>query len=89
MKVLKMICSRRGTTVVTVIHQPRFEVYDTLDQLLLLDARGEISYRGLASYAPRYFQQLGYELKPHMNPADFVVDTVTGMYKRIMIAVET
>lgn len=62
MELLRLF-SRQGLTVICVIHQPRIEIFDMLDNLLLLERRKSV-YSGRASDAQRYFQDQGYGLNP-------------------------
>jgi ABC-type multidrug transport system ATPase subunit len=59
MRTLKAI-SRIGITIVTIIHQPRRETFESLDNLLLLGA-GKIIYQGSQDHVEPYFEQLGFE----------------------------
>jgi ABC-type multidrug transport system ATPase subunit len=69
--------SRQGLTVICVIHQPRVEIFDALDNLLVLEL-GKSVYSGKASEAKQHFQALGYVFKPNLNPADLILDIVSG-----------
>ena len=76
MALLKAL-SRIGITVITIIHQPRAEIYESLDSLLLL-ARGKMVYQGKTSEAQNYFGQLGFKFHPQLNPADVLIDIIAG-----------
>ncbi|GIC88963.1 uncharacterized protein Aud_005365 [Aspergillus udagawae] len=76
MALLKSL-SRQGITVICVIHQPRVEIFDALDNLLLLD-QGRSVYTGRASDAKPYFQTQGYVFNPGLNPADLIMDIISG-----------
>eukprot|EP01083_Nonionella_stella_P031882 87225_1 len=76
MDVLKHI-AKRGTTIVVVLHQPRYEIYEAFDNVILLAEGGKMVYMGDTSKALPYFEQLGYR-KPNMvNPADFLMDILS------------
>ncbi|MES1912168.1 MAG: hypothetical protein MHM6MM_004486 [Cercozoa sp. M6MM] len=65
--------SQLGTCVVTVIHQPRWEIFTMFDLVLLFGAGGGMAYLGAASRAPEYFEDLGFqEATPGSNVADCV-----------------
>jgi ABC-type multidrug transport system ATPase subunit len=64
----------KGLTVVTVLHQPRFEIFNCFDRLLLLGPGGTTCYEGKTQTAVRHFTKLGYKLPSLMNPADFLMD---------------
>jgi len=61
--------ARCGRTVVATIHQPRSNIYDLFDDLLLL-TQGQVAYFGPANQAVAYFAELGFECPRHYNPAD-------------------
>jgi ABC-type multidrug transport system ATPase subunit len=54
---LKSLC-RHGITVICVIHQPRVEIFEALDSLLLL-RDGTQAYFGKASEAQKHFTDMG------------------------------
>eukprot|EP00002_Diphylleia_rotans_P015297 TRINITY_DN2972_c0_g1_i2.p1 TRINITY_DN2972_c0_g1~~TRINITY_DN2972_c0_g1_i2.p1 ORF type:complete len:617 (+),score=88.14 TRINITY_DN2972_c0_g1_i2:1091-2941(+) len=70
--------SRLGITVATVIHQPRYEIYEMFDNVLLLGKGGRTVYIGPTKEALPYFQGLGFILPPHGNPSDFFMDVIAG-----------
>ena len=77
--------SRLGITVVTIIHQPRQEIFASIDNLLLL-GRGRIIYQGKTGEAASYFGDVGFTFPPHANPADVLMDIIAGqgrLYKPI------
>lgn len=74
MKLLKAIC-QQGVTVVCIIHQPRLEIFECLDRLLLL-ADGREVYFGRACDASEYFRTAGFETSTASNPADVIMDIV-------------
>lgn len=70
-----------GVTVVAVIHQPRAEIYDSFDDLLLLAPGGHTVYMGPLAAAPAHFASVGVLTsapKQHSNPADALLDLVAG-----------
>ena len=71
-KTLKDLASR-GRTVIITIHQPRSEIWSLFDNVVLL-AKGSPVYFGSAVAAPTYFENLGYELPPFVNPAEHLID---------------
>ena len=77
-----MVClkniAQQGVTVLVVIHQPRYTIYNDFDNLLLLARGGKCAFMGKRADVIPYFQTLGYQLKPHMNPADFILDVIQG-----------
>ena len=67
-------------TVVTVLHQPREEIFDTFDEVILLGVGGKTIYHGDAEKCVEYFagSGLNYEAPESQNPADFLIDVVVG-----------
>ena len=51
-----------GVSVVTVLHQPRYEIFETFDDLLLLVPGGRTAYIGPCLESIQYFKSLGYEV---------------------------
>lgn len=83
MKLLKAIC-QQGVTVVCIIHQPRFEIFQCLDRLLLF-ADGREIYFGKASDVTEYFRTAGFDTPANSNPADVIMDIVGGRYRQYLI----
>ncbi|KAK3303722.1 uncharacterized protein B0T15DRAFT_560977 [Chaetomium strumarium] len=76
MGMLKAI-TRLGITVVVIIHQPRAEIFDMIDDLILL-ANGQQLYEGPGTEVRAFFEKLGYRFPPYANSADIVTDIITG-----------
>ena len=76
--------SHLGITVVTIIHQPRHEIFDALDSLLLL-GEGRLLYSGQQTDVQEYFEQCGFSFPKEGNIADQIMDIIGGqgkLYKR-------
>ena len=69
--------SQYGITVICVLHQPRVEIFNCLDTLLLLVSGNQI-YFGKRSESKQYFSDMGYDFDPQLNPADVMLDIVSG-----------
>uniref|UniRef100_A0A3Q3LCT4 ABC transporter domain-containing protein n=1 Tax=Mastacembelus armatus TaxID=205130 RepID=A0A3Q3LCT4_9TELE len=69
--------SRTGKTVIFSIHQPRYSIFKQFDHLTLMH-KGEVVYAGPAGHAVEYFTDLGYQIEPFNNPADFFMDITNG-----------
>lgn len=83
MKTLKAL-SRLGMTIVTIIHQPRQEIFESLDSLVLLGA-GRMIYLGPQLGVKPHFEGLGFKFPEHGNPSDVMGDIIAGegrLYKR-------
>ena len=84
MSVLKAVSSL-GITVVAIIHQPRQEIFEALDSILLLGA-GRVIYSGKEAEAQAYFEDCGFNFPEGHNPADTMMDIIAGqghLYKRL------
>ncbi|ORX93551.1 hypothetical protein BCR34DRAFT_629343 [Clohesyomyces aquaticus] len=76
MRLLRAI-TKLGVTTITIIHQPREQIFHGFDNLLLLGNGSEI-YAGPTVYASAYFASLGFTLPTRANPADTIMDIITG-----------
>lgn len=76
MRLLRNI-SRLGVTVISIIHQPREDIWRGFDQLLLL-AQGRQVYSGETTEVVSYFESMGYQFSMRGNPADIIMDIITG-----------
>jgi ABC-type multidrug transport system ATPase subunit len=68
-----------GMTIVCVIHQPRYSIFEMFDSVLLLLKGGHVAYDGPPIGARHYFSQLGFEFSKHGNPADEMMDALSGV----------
>lgn len=83
MKALQAL-ARLGMTIIVVIHQPRVEIFEMLDNLILL-AKGQVIYEGPEAGVQRFFENVGFSFPPGSNYGDVVTDIITGNgrpYKR-------
>eukprot|EP00899_Mesostigma_viride_P003168 jgi/Mesvir1/12852/Mv26281-RA.1 len=64
-----------GRTIVCTIHQPRTDIFEMFDDLILL-VDGHLVYKGQTERALDYFAQQGYKCPPRVSPADFLLDTL-------------
>lgn len=67
MQTLKKIAAT-GRTVVCTIHQPRVDIWNEFDDVLLLVSGGKLAYAGRADYAMDHFERAGYSLPLYTNP---------------------
>ncbi|KAJ3127909.1 hypothetical protein HK098_005550 [Nowakowskiella sp. JEL0407] len=67
-----------GITIVSVIHQPRVEIFNLFTDVLMIAPGGETAYLGPVSEAKPYFEGLGFEFPPNGNPADLMMDILSG-----------
>ncbi|EGC37181.1 hypothetical protein DICPUDRAFT_54176 [Dictyostelium purpureum] len=67
--------AKSGRSVICTIHQPRSNIYDMFDRLLLL-GEGNVIYCGDTTKAVDYFSRYGYQCGDLTNPADFFMDLI-------------
>ncbi len=68
----------KGCTVIMSIHQPRYSIFKLLDNILLL-SNGKIIFDGSPSSVVPYFSSLGFVCDSFNNPADFMLDCLSGL----------
>jgi ABC-type multidrug transport system ATPase subunit len=75
---LKQIAHSTGITVAMVIHQPRFEIWAALDEVLFLAPGGRTVFLGNLADVEGYFARPGLGYMPSLrdNPADFYMDRI-------------
>ncbi|CAF0894342.1 unnamed protein product [Rotaria sp. Silwood1] len=66
----------QGKTIITSIHQPSSQIFQSFDQLILL-ADGKTIFMGKPCNALPYFATMGYHSPSQYNPADYVMDLVS------------
>lgn len=73
-EILKSLAVDRGMTIICTIHQPRSQIWNLFDKILLLSEGKEIYYG--PSYAVLdFFSSAGFNCPEYYNPADFLLDT--------------
>jgi ABC-type multidrug transport system ATPase subunit len=72
---LASLAHKQRRTVVCTIHQPRTEIFDLLDRILLLVA-GRVVFAGSPKASIAFLEANGYALPKAVNPADFLIDLV-------------
>ncbi|CZT10387.1 related to A.gambiae ATP-binding-cassette protein [Rhynchosporium agropyri] len=65
--------AKKGRTIITTIHQPRSEIWGMFDGLVIL-TRGSPVFTGKADDCIPWFERMGMELPPFVNPAEFLID---------------
>ncbi|KAJ3411409.1 hypothetical protein HDV05_002289 [Chytridiales sp. JEL 0842] len=69
--------ARKGRTVVLTIHQPRSEIFNLFDQVLLL-TKGKVAYYGAVDNIANFFSTQGFDCPFGFNLADFMLDIVSA-----------
>lgn len=85
MRTLKDLAVSGGHSIVTIVHQPRTNIFELLDGLLLL-SKGEEIYSGPASGARQVLEScpiIGYDLPAQTNVADWIIDIIHDDEQRI------
>jgi ABC-type multidrug transport system ATPase subunit len=65
--------AQKGRTVITTIHQPRSEIWNLFDNLVVLSKGGPV-YAGSIPDCLPWFRGQGFQLPPFVNPAEFIID---------------
>lgn len=74
---LNNAAAKLGTTVIAVIHQPRFETLTLFDDLILLGVGGLLTYAGPVTETVDHFKRnLRTHFPVNTNPADVVLDAI-------------
>ncbi|KAI9347825.1 P-loop containing nucleoside triphosphate hydrolase protein, partial [Zopfochytrium polystomum] len=76
-RLLQAVCGL-GLTVVSVIHQPRVEIFRAFDAVLMIVPGGRTAYLGPVATAQTYFETLGFAFEALANPADVMMDILAG-----------
>lgn len=79
---LRDVARREQIPIVTVIHQPRYDIFTMFDDVLLLGPGGTTVYLGPSQLASSYFELLGFRAPATANPADFFMDVISGSVPR-------
>ncbi|KAK4056102.1 hypothetical protein OIO90_002833 [Microbotryomycetes sp. JL221] len=70
--------SAAGQSCCVVIHQPSAQLFSMFDNLLLLKAGGRTVYFGKVEEVANYFAEQGIEFPKDVNPAEMMIDVVSG-----------
>ena len=73
--------AEKGMTVVTVLHQPRYEIFQLFHNVLLLGKGGRTCYFGPSQEAVPYFEKLGFKFPEKVNAPDYMMDIISSQVK--------
>ena len=85
---LSELAKKDDKTVLLTIHQPRSNILDLFDKILLL-SKGQVVFFGPAKDALEHFDSLGYKCPNLENPADFFLDITAIDYRNVESTEET
>ncbi|CAM9234045.1 unnamed protein product [Chrysoparadoxa australica] len=77
MALLKKLADSKQMIIVTSIHQPSTQVFQSFDHVMIL-SQGRTAYMGPAHEAMAYFELLGHSPTALVNPADFLLEVVNA-----------
>ncbi|KAK4052819.1 ATP-binding cassette transporter snq2 [Microbotryomycetes sp. JL201] len=66
-----------GRTIIVSVHQPRSDIWDMFDNVVLLAKGGRTAYSGPRQGILPSFEKAGAHCPEHYNPADFVLDAIS------------
>lgn len=78
MQTLKDFAVKEKKTIIATVHQPSSQMFHMFDKLLLL-CNGRMAYFGDVNQIVPFFQTIGFEISPHYNPADFIMEKVNNI----------
>jgi ABC-type multidrug transport system ATPase subunit len=65
--------ARKGRTIIIALHQPRSQMWDLFDNVLLL-SEGSLVYGGAKDVCIPYFETLGCPLAAFVNPFEHIIE---------------
>jgi len=74
-EILQKLAHEEGCTVITVIHQPSWRIFNCFDSLVLLKD-GRIVFDGGVNDVQSYFSRIGFDAPENENPMDFYFDVL-------------
>lgn len=64
-------------TIILTIHQPKIEIFEKFDNILLL-SDGYVIYDGKPGGLIEHFAEMGFKPEYNMNFADYILDVISG-----------
>ncbi|KDE04252.1 hypothetical protein MVLG_05280 [Microbotryum lychnidis-dioicae p1A1 Lamole] len=71
----------QGRTIIVSVHQPRSDVWDIFDHVLLLAKGGLTAYSGPRTDILKALESCGAVCPTDFNPAEFVLDVISVSYR--------
>ena len=78
MSSLNNLVKSNGMTICSVIHQPRQQIFEQFDSLILLGVGGRMVYHGSVLCVFNYLVNSGYHLPDGESLADWMIDISSG-----------
>jgi ABC-type multidrug transport system ATPase subunit len=75
---LKSLASE-GITILMVLQQPRPEIFESIDQLLLMQMDGNLVYQGQSKDVASYLVSIGFPQPQETSDADFCIDVLNNL----------
>jgi ABC-type multidrug transport system ATPase subunit len=69
---------RTGVNIVATLHQPRIEIFNQIQSLILLAPGGRLAFFGNPHLFRSHVKSIGYICQPEDNVADFMMDLLAG-----------
>eukprot|EP01138_Halocafeteria_seosinensis_P007263 gb/GECG01007426.1/.p1 GENE.gb/GECG01007426.1/~~gb/GECG01007426.1/.p1 ORF type:complete len:903 (+),score=87.91 gb/GECG01007426.1/:1-2709(+) len=79
---LRKTAEDEGITIAAILHQPRYEIFNTFNDLLLLGEGGRTIYSGPTDGILKYLRSIGFHPPMYTNPADYISDVSSGRVYR-------
>lgn len=73
-----------GLTVVAVVHQPRHEIFELFDDILMIAPGGVTAYLGPQMGVVDHFKGMGFAFDPYINQADQLMDILSGKGTKVL-----
>ncbi|KAF4315253.1 hypothetical protein G195_011224, partial [Phytophthora kernoviae 00238/432] len=80
-KSLRTWCKTLGGSVIVALLQPTPEVVEQFDDILMIN-EGHMVYHGPRTEILDYFEERGFSCPPRVDPADFLIEVVSGRGQR-------
>lgn len=71
--------AKNGRTIICTIHQPSAAIYQMFDHIYLM-VDGQCLYADTPNNTVSYFARQGFQCPQYHNPADYMLEVVTGEY---------
>ena len=75
--ILSKLCTNYNRTIILSIHQPRSDVCQLFNKLILLNKQGQLLYSGMWDKLPQYLTSIKKTVPIGYNIADFILDDLS------------